>query len=71
MVPFTVVRSISRRSVEGKSVRAWVERTIREAKARFGEEVWAQEYQAGQAFVKRNGLTMEQAVALASEHRDG
>jgi hypothetical protein len=46
---------------------AWVEHTIRAAKTRLGEAVWAQEYQVGQALAAGGALTTEQAIAFSLE----
>jgi predicted ATPase/class 3 adenylate cyclase len=50
--------------------RAWFEHTILGAKARIGEAVWAQEYQAGQALATGGALTIEHAMAFAFEKSD-
>jgi predicted ATPase/class 3 adenylate cyclase len=49
----------------------WLEHLILDTKARLGEEAWAQEYQAGQAFARGDELTMEKAIAFALETSDG
>jgi predicted ATPase/class 3 adenylate cyclase len=50
--------------------RTWFEHMILMAKERLGEEVWLQEYQAGQTFATGSVVTMEQAIAYALEYSD-
>jgi tetratricopeptide (TPR) repeat protein len=50
--------------------RAWVEHTILVAKARLGEAIWTQEFQAGQKFATNSELKLEQAIAFALEESD-